>query len=231
MTALKTKIPRTWRYIAAFVAFMALLLVSDILRWLASPDSPWWMQSPAYWIMPLQAILCGWILWLFRDTYRLRAPKQLIFTTFIGILVFIIWVAPQAFLGFDPRTDGFQVDEVTSNTGLQLLLLSLRFIRLVIVVPFLEELFWRGFLLRYFVNDHFWKVAVGRTNAFGFVAVTILFALAHSEADRPAALLTSALYNIVFLKTRSVASCILAHAITNLALGIYIMVTKQWGFW
>jgi len=225
------KAPRTWRYIAAFVIFMGLLLVGEILGYFTTPASPLWIREPAYWIMPLQTLVCGWVLWRYRASYRLRAPRKWGITLGIGVAVFLIWIAPQAFLGFAPRTDGFNVSEATADPMAQGILLVLRLIRLVVVVPILEELFWRGFLLRYFVNDQFWKVAEGRTNLFGFLAVSILFALAHSEADRPAAVITSLLYNFLFVHARSVSSCIVAHALTNLLLGIYILSTKQWGFW
>ena len=55
--------------------------------------------------------------------------------------------------------------------------------------------------------------------------------LEHQPADYPAALLTGALFNWIAIRTRSLSSCILAHAITNLLLGFYIMATRQWGFW
>jgi membrane protease YdiL (CAAX protease family) len=39
------------------------------------------------------------------------------------------------------------------------------------------------------------------------------------------------LYNLVAYRTRSLASCVVAHAVTNLLLGLWIMATRQWGFW
>jgi hypothetical protein len=39
------------------------------------------------------------------------------------------------------------------------------------------------------------------------------------------------LYNLVAFRTRSLGSCILAHAVTNALLGAFILATRQWGFW
>jgi membrane protease YdiL (CAAX protease family) len=50
-------------------------------------------------------------------------------------------------------------------------------------------------------------------------------------ADWPAAIITGALFNLVAYRTRSLAACVLTHAITNLVLAIYILRTGQWGFW
>ena len=102
---------------------------------------------------------------------------------------------------------------------------------LVVVVPLLEEIFWRGFLLRELIHPDFTKVPFGTFSWASFGIVTAGFCLEHSPADWPAAILTGALYNLVAYRTRSLAACVLAHAITNLILSVYVMETKQWGFW
>jgi len=61
--------------------------------------------------------------------------------------------------------------------------------------------------------------------------VTVAFTFSHSRPDWPAAFITGALYNVVACRTQSLASCVLAHAGTNLLLGLWIMQTQQWGFW
>ncbi|MEA3187909.1 MAG: protease family protein, partial [Chthoniobacter sp.] len=123
------------------------------------------------------------------------------------------------------------------NRPLFLTVLALRFLRLVIVVPLLEEIFWRGFLLRDLIDRDFEKVPMGAWSAKSFAVVTFLFGLAHWGAawwpgpDFVPALFAGAIFNGVAYRTRSLGSCILAHAVTNLLLGIYILRTGQWGFW
>ena len=109
--------------------------------------------------------------------------------------------------------------------------LGVRLLRLIVVVPLLEELFWRGFLLRYLIREDFTKVPVGEFSWLSFGVVTAGFVFEHSFADWPAALLTGALYNIVAYRTRSLSSCVLVHAVTNALLGVYVLRTGQWGFW
>ncbi len=53
----------------------------------------------------------------------------------------------------------------------------------------------------------------------------------HSRPDWPAALVTGALLNLVAYRTRSLGACVLAHAVANLLLGLYVLRTGQWGFW
>jgi hypothetical protein len=61
--------------------------------------------------------------------------------------------------------------------------------------------------------------------------VAIVFALSHNRADWAAAVITGMLYNVVAYRTKSLATCVLTHAVTNLLLGLWIMKTAQWGFW
>jgi CAAX prenyl protease-like protein len=108
---------------------------------------------------------------------------------------------------------------------------SFRFLRLVVAVPLVEEIFWRGFLLRYFINEDFDRVPFGTFSWLSFAIVTIIFGCSHSLPDWPAALLTGAIFNGVAYYTRSLSACVVTHALTNLLLGLWIMQTKQWGFW
>ncbi|PYL45604.1 MAG: hypothetical protein DMF40_14970 [Verrucomicrobia bacterium] len=61
--------------------------------------------------------------------------------------------------------------------------------------------------------------------------VTVAFTFSHSRPNWLAAFVCGMLYNVVAYRSRSLASCILAHATTNLLLGLWIMQTRQWGFW
>jgi CAAX prenyl protease-like protein len=81
------------------------------------------------------------------------------------------------------------------------------------------------------INEKFHRVPFGTFSWLSFTVVTLGFGFSHSPEDRIAALITGALYNCVAYRTRNLASCVLAHAVTNLLLGLWIMKTRQWGFW
>ena len=97
--------------------------------------------------------------------------------------------------------------------------------------PLVEEIFWRGFLLRFLINEDFERVAFGTFSWLSFAVVAIAFALSHTRADWVAGLITGMLYNVVAYRTKSLMTCVLTHAVTNLLLGLWIMKTAQWGFW
>jgi CAAX prenyl protease-like protein len=220
------------RKLIAFTLPMAVFVLLLGLTGTGSrPETASWFSYPAYWTYPAQTLICGaLLLWFWRE-YEFRSPRKIWFALLIGVVVFALWIAPQQFFGFEPRLIGFDPDLFAAQPALYWGTVVFRFLRLVIVVPLVEEVFWRGFLLRYLINERFTGVTVGTFSWLSFITVTLAFGFAHSRADWIAALICGALYNLVAYRTRSLASCVLAHATTNLLLGGWIMQTRQWGFW
>lgn len=218
-------------YAAPFVVFMLLLGAVQAIGSAFTHSGSFLLAEPKYWIYPAQTILCAAMLWRFWSSYQFRKPEKIGLTLFLAILVLAIWISPQEIFGRPRRYDGFDPTLFGGNRALFATTLALRFTRLVIVVPLVEEIFWRGFLLRYVIREDFEKVPPGTFSRMSFGVVAGCFALAHWGVDFIPALLTGAIYNFLIYRTRSLSSCVLAHAVTNLGLGIYIMATRQWGFW
>lgn len=215
-------------YVLPMLLFVLLLGLRAALK---SPAAELWLATPEFWIYPLQTLLCGGVLLCFRRNYELPRARQPLFTIAIALLVFALWVAPQQFFGFPPRLLGFNPDTFSAQPALYWSTIVLRFLRLVVVVPLVEEIFWRGFLLRYLISEKFLSVPFGAFSWFSSGVVTLGFGLSHSLGDWPVALLASALYNFVAYRTKSLTSCIVAHSLTNLLLGLWLVTTRQWGFW
>ena len=222
---------RVRAYLAPIAVFFGFLILGDLVKnKLGEGYSHWALAEPQYWIFPLQTFVCAAILWTQRRRYVFAPMKGFGFATLIGLVALAIWIAPQTIFGRAPRTDGF--DPFRFGGGLPFWLnLSLRILRMVVIVPLIEELFWRGFLLRYLVRQEFDTVPMGTFTWMSFAITTVGFCFEHQQRDWPAALLTGALFNLVAYRTRSLAACVLTHAVTNLALALYILHTKQWGFW
>ncbi len=223
--------PHERAYIGPFFLFLALLLLSEMLGKLGAFSSHWVIADSKYWIFPAQIGVCAWALWHWRKRIDLSAPKGIGFATLIGLLSLVVWVAPQQWLGFPPRTAGFDPAYFGADGTAYWGNVVLRLIRMVVIVPLVEEIFWRGYLLRFFVNEDFQKVPFGTFTWKSFSIVSVAFCFEHQMADWPAALITSVLFNLVAIRTRSLSACVFAHAVTNLGLGIYILCTGQNGFW
>lgn len=223
--------PHERAYLAPFLAFFAVIGLGMIVEKLGGGYAGWAYNHPIYWVVPLQTLVCAAVLirnWRF---YEFKIPRNVLFTTGIGILALLIWVAPQEWLGFGQRLEGFDPEFFGASGWPYALNVGIRFVRLIVIVPLLEEIFWRGFLLRYFIDEDFTKVPIGAFSWLSFGIVTAGFCLEHSMADWPAAAITGALYNFVAYRTRSLSSCVLVHAVTNALLGAYVLHSRQWGFW
>ena len=221
---------RVRAYLAPIAVFFGFLFLGDFVKKLGDGYAHWALAEPKYWTFPLQTFVCAAILWAQRRHYVFAPMKGFAFATLIGLVALAIWITPQMFFGAAPRTDGF--DPYRFGDGWPFWLnVSLRILRMVVIVPLVEEIFWRGFLLRYLVRSEFDTVPMGTFTWMSFAITTAAFCFEHSQPDWPTAALTGALFNLVAYRTRSLAACVLTHAVTNLALALYILHTKQWGFW
>jgi len=217
-------------HVLPFFLFIGFLAVVQFVGMLGEGTGVPWLADPKYWIYPLQTAICAGALVYFWKCYDFGKVSWLV-TVVAALLSLGIWISPQWLFGAAPRTDGFNPSEVGDDPWLVGFTLIARFARLVIVVPLVEEIFWRGFLQRYLVNEKFTSVKFGTYTHLSFFGVAGAFMLVHSPSDWPAAIATGVLFGWVAVKTKSLLACVIAHAMTNLGLGIYIVMTKQWGFW
>jgi CAAX prenyl protease-like protein len=216
-------------YVAPFLVFMGGLMLVSLVKNPAAGSV--WLQHPEHWIYPLQTALCAGVLIFYWRQYDFAKRSGLGLGLAAGVAVLGLWIAPQVVFGASSRVDGFDPGIFQEGTSLYWMTVVARFARLVIIVPLVEEIFWRGFLMRYLIKEDFTTLPVGTFQWKSFAAVAVCFMLVHGMADWPAALLCGVIYNFVAVRTGSLAACVLAHAVTNFGLGIYIMTTRQWGFW
>ena len=163
-------------------------------------------------------------------------PRHLAASVALGLAVCALWVAP------DRLVPGWRDAALFQNgvTGrlrtsippaeLTPLMLALRTARAALLVPVLEELFWRGWLPRWLQDGRFWRVPLGQYSTLAFVATAVLFAVEHGPFWE-VGLLCGVIYNWWMWRTRSLGDLILVHAVTNLALSAFTIATQRWVFW
>ena len=144
-----------------------------------------------------------------------------------GIGVFILWVGlegryPQiGYSAFDPRLAQGGAG-VAATVGIRLFGASL-------VVPLIEEVFWRSFVMRFLVSTQFKSVTLGRFTAYSFGFTAVAFGFEHHRWLP--GILAGLVYGALLCRTRNLFSPIQAHAVTNLLLGLYVIYTGQWSYW
>ena len=154
----------------------------------------------------------------------------------LGVAVFAMWIAPDALMPGWRDSVVFQ-NAVTGHVmtsippaALTPLMLVLRTSRAALIVPVLEELFWRGWLPRRLQDTRFERIPLGQYTPFAFWATAVLFGSEHGSFWE-VGLLCGVIYNWWMVRTRSLGDLILVHAVTNLALSLYVIRTAHWGFW
>jgi len=146
-----------------------------------------------------------------------------------GIAAFILWVGLEGSYPLIGTPEGFNPWQAGSDTRWAWGITGVRLAGAVLVVPVLEELFWRSFALRFLMDKAFTRVPLGTFSWFSFIGVSIAFGMEHHRWLP--GILTGMLYALVLYQKKNLFSPILAHGITNLLLGIYVVVNRAWGFW
>jgi CAAX prenyl protease-like protein len=105
--------------------------------------------------------------------------------------------------------------------------LVVRFFGLVLVVPLIEEFFLRGFVMRFFMDRNWWNLPFGEPDRLALVLGTAVPMLMH-PGELIAAFVWFSMVTWLMVRTRNIWDCVVAHALTNLILGIYVVTTGTW---
>ena len=211
-----------------FAAFMALLA----LRSMAPTDGRWGFDTQ--WLYGLNLLLVGGLLAACWREYgelarqNLPQPGELALSVLVGLAVFGLWIhldAPWMQIG-QPSASFVPVD---AQGQLQWPLIAVRWAGAALLVPVMEELFWRAFLMRWLQAPQFEGVDPRRVGVKAVILSTFVFMLAHPLWL--AAIVAGLAYALLYRQTGKLWTAVLAHAVTNGALGIWVVKTGQWQFW
>jgi uncharacterized protein len=220
--------------VAPFVLFMAFIGLEEALRFLADKGIISLPLQQLYYLYPIKTVSVAALLIHFRKQYQELDLKQLLIPLYLtisilcGLVVFVLWI--QLDLSVNPlgAVQGYN-PLLIENQTVRTFMIFTRLAGAVLVVPVMEELFWRSFFIRYLIDPAFSKVPIGRATWPSFLVTALLFGLEHNLFF--AGVMAGIAYTLLLYYTRSISHCILAHAITNLLLGIYVLTTRQWHFW
>jgi CAAX prenyl protease-like protein len=215
---------RALRYVLPFAVFMAILAARGSVH---IPE----VALHGLWVAIIAVVLAVFS----RPVIDLRLSRPAA-TIAMGVAVFVIWIAPDLLFPNYRSSRLFQnqLTGVLSSGKAEAyqnwLIIGLRIVRAVILVPILEELFWRGFLMRWIVRPDFEAIPLGTYEPRAFWITALLFASEHGPYW-DVGLAAGVLYNWWIIRTRRLGDLIWAHAVTNGCLCIYVVAAQKWEYW
>ena len=121
------------------------------------------------------------VLWIYSRrviVFRLTRPMG---TVLLGLGIFAVWVVPDLLFPhyrqswiFQNRVFGTLQPTLTLGSRRDTLALVLRTLRAVAIVPIVEELFWRAWLMRWIISPDFLTVPLGAFSKTSFWLVAVL---------------------------------------------------------
>lgn len=102
-----------------------------------------------------------------------------------------------------------------------------RIIGYVLLVPIVEELAFRGYLIRRLIQPAFEKVSPETFSWFAWIVSSVLFGLMHSHLWLPG-ILAGLLFGLALYRRGNLADAIIAHMSANGLIAVYAMTTSQW---
>lgn len=220
-----------WPYLLPMLGFLVLTSLEGQI-----PTAPGGAPSPFWYPLgyAVKVALVSALLWhcrrIGRDLTPFPTPAALGLAVVVGLAVAAAWV------GLDGRYPAIKMlgkrtafDPAALGPVARVGFLAVRFFGLVVLVPLIEELFYRSFLMRWMIDPEITKVPIGQVTLAGLAATTAVFGFSHPEWLP--AVLTGLAWGGLLWQTRSVSACVVSHAVANLALGVYVLATGAWKFW
>ena len=155
----------------------------------------------------------------------------------VGVLVVFQWVGMeklilQAWPNY-PRMphDVFVPAEHFRSPVMMWSFIAVRWAGASLMVPVMEELFWRDYLWRSLLAPNDFKLAaVGEWDWKVYLIVAVAFG-AGVHIEWMTAITCGLIYGALLVRTRSLGACIIAHGVTNFLLGAYVLMYRDWRFW
>jgi CAAX prenyl protease-like protein len=213
-------------YIAPFLTFVAIMAVEKATG------------LPTVWAYSLRVVLTLAVLLAFSRAPLSARPVRPLASIALGALVFALWIAPDVVFGpgyrhfwlFQNSITGAAASSIPIVLRRNVWFLTLRTASCALLVPPVEELFWRGWAMRWLIASDFNKIPLGAYQASAFWLVALMFAAEHGPYWE-VGLATGIIYNWWMVRTRTVADCMIAHAVTNGLLSAYVLWTGQFQYW
>lgn len=215
--------------LARIYPFAAFIVLMAIAPWLASALTWLGVGADATYLLRSVGAL-GLLVYFWRDYIELSAKptlSQALVALLAGVVVFLLWIAPYPnWLGGHGAT---VVPAMPLQTNADIFWLMCRWSGSALVVPVIEELFWRSYLMRRLDHAEFLSVSPVVVTTYAIVISSVLFAVEHQLWL--AGLLAGLVYAWLYRQFQVLWVSIIAHVTTNAVLGVWVVYGGHWQYW
>ena len=202
-------------------------------------------EESRYWFYFAKTVVGAWLVWEMRGVVTEMRWALSWEAVVVGVGVCAMWVGLD---GFYPKTSAVMANfglgksnaadvlgawnphaQFGDGTTLASFFIAVRILGSSLVVPALEEVFFRSFLYRYIAKPDFQSVPLGQFAALPFFLTSAVFAFEHEQWL--AGLLCGFAYQGLVLWKKRLGDAIVAHGITNFLLGVWVVWKGAWNFW
>ena len=205
----------------------------------------WFGEPGRYWFYALKSGVIGWMLWSLKGCLEEMRWTLSWEAVAVGVGVCVMWVGMDTW--YPKQSELFKTLGLSGSgpvkpvlpwnphaqfgdgTALAWAFIGIRILGSSLVVPPLEEVFFRSFIYRFVANSDFKKIALGQFLWMPFVMTAVIFGLEHEQWL--AGILCGFAYQGLVIWKGRLGDAITAHAITNFLLGLYVVFRGAWQFW
>jgi len=158
---------------------------------------------------------------------RLRR-REVLMAVSAGLLILFAWVLLDGGFFVLARLEG-GFEPLAADGRVDWPLVLIRLTGSALVVPLMEELFWRSLVMRWLENANFAAVEAASVGIRALLFSSLAFGFEHSQWA--AGLLAGLVYGWLYRRYRNLWAAVVAHGVTNAGLGLWVVATGAWYFW
>jgi uncharacterized protein len=181
-----------------------------------------------FWMYAVKVVVGAWLVWEMRAFVPEMRWAFSWEAVWVGIVIFVVWVGldpfyPKNHLFFKDTTESIWNPFAKFGDGslVAWALIVIRIFGMTIIVPPLEEVFYRSLFYRYLIRVDFRAIALGHFDGIAFVCVSVVFGLMHFQWLP--GILCGLAYQWLVVRKGRLGDAMTAHAITNFLLGVYVV--------
>jgi CAAX prenyl protease-like protein len=188
-------------------------------------------EAGKYWLYFAKTLVGVWLLWAVWTAVpemRWRVSWEAVL---VGVVVFVVWVGADPYYPkFSSHARGWNPNSYFGEgTGLAWFLVISRIVGSTLVVPPMEEMFYRSFVYRYIISPKFTEIPLNRFHPASFLITSAAFGMVHREWL--AGIFCGLAYQWLVLRKNRLGEAMTAHALTNFLLGLWVVYKGAWHFW